>query len=319
MNEQKHWSQEQENTSTLGIRVLLGIFRLGGRALFHLSLWPVVVFFWLTVSRSRNASRAYLQQMARFTGTSAPFLGSLRHLMRFSDTILDKILAVSGSFGPQDLNVVNADEILNDARGGIIVTAHTGCVELCQAMSETQQARRHLHVLVHTVHAVRFNNLIRKINPQFAVNHIEVTSIGPQTAVELSSFIERGDWIVIVADRTPIGSSSTINISFLGKKAPFAAGPFILAHVLECPAWSMICTRETSPASRARYRVEFSKISEPRPVSRHERNAAIAEMAERWVKTLERALTASPLDWFNFFDFWHPAAPKAAIVHRKEH
>ena len=259
MNEQKHWSQEQENTSTLGIRVLLGIFRLGGRALFHLSLWPVVVFFWLTVSRSRNASRAYLQQMARFTGTSAPFLGSLRHLMRFSDTILDKILAVSGSFGPQDLNVVNADEILNDARGGIIVTAHTGCVELCQAMSETQQARRRLHVLVHTVHAVRFNNLIRKINPQFAVNHIEVTSIGPQTAVELSSFIERGDWIVIVADRTPIGSSSTINISFLGKKAPFAAGPFILAHVLECPAWSMICTRETSPASRARYRVEFSK------------------------------------------------------------
>ncbi len=319
MNEQKHWSQEQENTSTLGIRVLLGIFRLGGRALFHLSLWPVVVFFWLTVSRSRNASRAYLQQMARFTGTSAPFLGSLRHLMRFSDTILDKILAVSGSFGPQDLNVVNADEILNDARGGIIVTAHTGCVELCQVMSETQQARRRLHVLVHTVHAVRFNNLIRKINPQFAVNHIEVTSIGPQTAVELSSFIERGDWIVIVADRTPIGSSSTINISFLGKKAPFAAGPFILAHVLECPAWSMICTRETSPASRARYRVEFSKISEPRPVSRHERNAAIAEMAERWVKTLERALTASPLDWFNFFDFWHPAAPKAAIVHRKEH
>ena len=319
MNEQKHWSQEQENTSTLGIRVLLGIFRLGGRALFHLSLWPVVVFFWLTVSRSRNASRAYLQQMAGFTGTSAPFLGSLRHLMRFSDTILDKILAVSGSFGPQDLNVVNADEILNDARGGIIVTAHTGCVELCQAMSETQQARRRLHVLVHTVHAVRFNNLIRKINPQFAVNHIEVTSIGPQTAVELSSFIERGDWIVIVADRTPIGSSSTINISFLGKKAPFAAGPFILAHVLECPAWSMICTRETSPASRARYRVEFSKISEPRPVSRHERNAAIAEMAERWVKTLERALTASPLDWFNFFDFWHPAAPKAAIVHRKEH
>ena len=181
MNEQKHWSQEQENTSTLGIRVLLGIFRLGGRALFHLSLWPVVVFFWLTVSRSRNASRAYLQQMARFTGTSAPFLGSLRHLMRFSDTILDKILAVSGSFGPQDLNVVNADEILNDARGGIIVTAHTGCVELCQAMSETQQARRRLHVLVHTVHAVRFNNLIRKINPQFAVNLIEFTSICPQT------------------------------------------------------------------------------------------------------------------------------------------
>ena len=223
MTEQKHWSQQQETTSTLGIRVLLGIFRLGGRALFHLTLWPVVVFFWLTVARSRNASSAYLRQMARFTGTTVPFLGSLRHLMRFSDTILDKILAVSGSFGAQDLNVVNAEDILDDPRGGVIITAHTGCIELCQVISEGQRTGRTLHVLVHTVHAVRFNKLVRKINPQFAVNHIEVTSIGPQTAMELSDFIDRGDWIVIVADRTPIGSSSTIDISFLGRKAPFAS------------------------------------------------------------------------------------------------
>ena len=316
MTEQKHWSQQQETTSTLGIRVLLGIFRLGGRALFHLTLWPVVVFFWLTVARSRNASSAYLRQMARFTGTTVPFLGSLRHLMRFSDTILDKILAVSGSFGAQDLNVVNAEDILDDPRGGVIITAHTGCIELCQVISEGQRTGRTLHVLVHTVHAVRFNKLVRKINPQFAVNHIEVTSIGPQTAMELSDFIDRGDWIVIVADRTPIGSSSTIDISFLGRKAPFAAGPFILAHVLGCPAWSMICTRETSPLSKARYRVEFAKIAEPRPVNRRERNAAIAEIAELWVKTLEKALMDSPLDWFNFFDFWHPASIKDAPENR---
>lgn len=164
-------------------------------------------------------------------------------------------------------------------------------------------------MLVHTQHAVRFNAIIRKINPRFAVHHIEVTTIGPETAIELSEFIEKGDWIVIVADRTPIGSQSTITIPFLGRPAPFAEGPFILAYLLSAPVWSMICTREVDPASSARYRVVFEKIAEPARVPRSKRKAAIEAMAQRWVAALERAISASPLDWFNFFDFWSPAKP----------
>lgn len=40
----KHWSETQEKTNTAGISLLLTVFRLGGRTLFHLSLWPVIVF-----------------------------------------------------------------------------------------------------------------------------------------------------------------------------------------------------------------------------------------------------------------------------------
>lgn len=307
--DEKHWSQINESTSTLGIRFLLAVFRLGGRTLFHLTLWPVALFFWAFSARARRASSEYLAQMARFTSQRPPRLGSLAHILRFSDTILDKLLAVSGTFTPHDLRVEGGAEVLADPRGGVIVTAHTGCVELCQEISETQRIDRGLHVLVHTQHAVRFNAIIRKINPRFAVHHIEVTTIGPETAIELSEFIEKGDWIVIVADRTPIGSQSTITIPFLGRPAPFAEGPFILAYLLSAPVWSMICTREVNPASSARYRVVFEKIAEPARVPRSKRKAAIEAMAQRWVAALERAISASPLDWFNFFDFWSPAKP----------
>ena len=268
---EKHWSQINESTSTLGIRFLLAVFRLGGRTLFHLTLWPVALFFWAFSARARRASSEYLTQMARFTSQRPPRLGSLAHILRFSDTILDKLLAVSGTFTPHDLRVEGGAEVLADPRGGVIVTAHTGCVELCQEISETQRIDRGLHVLVHTQHAVRFNAIIRKINPRFAVHHIEVTTIGPETAIELSEFIEKGDWIVIVADRTPIGSQSTITIPFLGHPAPFAEGPFILAYLLSAPVWSMICTREVDPASSARYRVVFEKIAEPARVPRSKR------------------------------------------------
>lgn len=306
--DERHWSQMHETTSTLGIRILLAIFRFGGRALFHLTLWPVAFFFWATSDRARRASREYLAQMERFAGRRRPRLGTLAHILRFSDTILDKLLAVSGTFTSRDLRIVGGEAILSDPRGGVIVTAHTGCVELCQEISETQRTARGLHVLVHTAHAARFNAIIRKINPRFAVDHIEVTTIGPETAILLSEFIERGDWIVIVADRTPIGSESTIAIPFLGRPAPFAEGPFILAYLLGAPVWSMICTREVDPDSAARYRVVFEKISEPVKVPRSRRKAAVEAMARAWVEALERTIVDSPLDWFNFFDFWSPAA-----------
>ena len=44
---ERHWSETGEKTSTAGITVLLALFQLGGRTLFHLSLWPVIVFYWL--------------------------------------------------------------------------------------------------------------------------------------------------------------------------------------------------------------------------------------------------------------------------------
>lgn len=39
-------------------------------------------------------------------------------------------------------------------------------------------------------------------------------------------------------------------------------------------------------------------------------------MAQRWSNALATALIESPLDWFNFFDFWRPADSTRAAVGR---
>ena len=65
----KHWSETQEKTSTAGISILLAFFRIGGRTLFHLSLWPVIVFYWLASPAARRASTLYLTHVARTAGT----------------------------------------------------------------------------------------------------------------------------------------------------------------------------------------------------------------------------------------------------------
>lgn len=310
----KHWSEAGEKTSTAGIAVLLAAFRLGGRTLFHITLWPVIVFYWLACPEARAASRLYLTRMAQVKGEPRPGpFASLRHIWRFADTILDKLLAVSGFFKPSDLAVTGVEELLADPRGALIITAHTGCQELCQFIGQAELAgheqtrRREIYVLTHTAHAERFTRIIGRLNPSFAVHHMQVTDVGPQTAVQLSELLQAGHWVVIAADRTPIGSNTRVKVLFLGKEAPLAMGPFLLPVLLRCPAWSMICTRETNPASRARYRVQFARVHDAAPVSRAGRMQAVGRMAQAWTRNLEEALLKSPLDWFNFFDFWHPA------------
>lgn len=143
----KHWSETPEKTNTAGISFLLAVFRLGGRTLFHLSLWPVIVFYWLASPTARRASRLYLDHVARTKNEPRPgCLATLKHIWRFADTILDKLLAVSGFFTTKDLAVEGVSELLADSRGAIIITAHTGCQELCQFIGETWKKAKPLKI-----------------------------------------------------------------------------------------------------------------------------------------------------------------------------
>lgn len=61
MKNAKHWSEEEECTSPLGVRILYGLYRTLGRLPFwFVTVW-VVLWFRLTDRRARDTSMAYLQ------------------------------------------------------------------------------------------------------------------------------------------------------------------------------------------------------------------------------------------------------------------
>lgn len=61
----------------------------------------------------------------------------------------------------------------------------------------------------------------------------------------------------------------------------------------------MFCLRE-----RGRYRISFERFSERIELPRHEKDAALTELAERYAQRLEAYCLRDPLQWYNFFDFW---------------
>lgn len=307
-----HWATIGESTFGAGLWLLYQLHHWLGRWPFRLAVVPVVAWYWATQPRARAASREFLAAAAARAGRPAPGrFAPLRHLLSFADTLLDKLLAMSGHYRFQHLRFDGHEPVLQmlaERRGGLLVTAHVGCLELCQAGARRREDFR-LTILVHTRHAEQFNRLLRKLGPDAGVELIQVTEITPATAALLAERVARGEFVAMAGDRVPVvpTAGSTVTLPFLGRDAPFPIGPYVLAMLLQCPLYFMACVREG-----AGHRVRFRHLAERVELPRARRAQALAEHAARYVAALEATVLQAPFEWFNFFPFWdQPVAAPA--------
>lgn len=309
----QHWAQIGESTSVGGIAFLCAIDRWLGRAPFRACLYPVVLMHWLLNRTARRASLQYLARLhTRHRVFDAPpgLRQSLRHLATFAETLLDKLLATGGRY-PAGKVRMQRDVMLRQiasGQGGVIVTAHIGCLELCQALADDVPGFR-LTALVHTAHAQDFNRLLRRLNPDCRVELLQVTQLDAAMAMELGRRVAAGEFVAIAGDRVPVSSARSVRAEFLGQPAAFPIGPYVLASAIGCPMFAMACTHEGDG-----YRIAFEQFSERVVLPRNAREAALSEQAARFAHWLEEQVRAAPFDWFNFFPFWdqdsHDASPR---------
>ena len=298
-----HWAQLGESTSVAGITLLCWVYRWFGRWPFRLCVGPVVLCQWLLNRVGRRASLQYLQRLQAHTGVlgRAPHAGdSLRHFFWFAETLLDKILGLGGRY-PAAAVQLQRDLVLEKIarrEGGVLLTAHIGCLELCQTLAE-QVPGFQITVLVHTAHAERFNQLLRRMGPLASVELVQVSEVGPATAMVLGQRVAAGGFVAIVGDRIPVSGGRVARAEFLGHHAAFPVGGYVLAAALGCPVYTRSCLHEG-----AGYRVRFEHFSDRIVLPRGTREQALAAQAQRFAYWLEQQVTQSPLDWFNFFPFW---------------
>ena len=284
--------------------LLYQLHRFLGRWPFLLCLYPVVAYYWLTSPVARRSSLQYLRRMHAAHGlwpTAPGWRQSQQHFRVFAQVIMDKLLALTGRSRFERVTVTGRESLgamLEQGRGAVVVTAHMGCIELCQAIAERRSGLR-LNILVHTAHAQRFNRVLQRLAPDSGVQLLQVTEFNAATAMMLAERVARGELIAIAGDRVPVRESRVTQARFLGHEAAFPCGPYILAAVLECPLYFMGCVHEGEG-----YAVEFVPLAERVLLPRARREQALAEYAGLFAQQLERMLCKAPYDWFNFFPFW---------------
>lgn len=299
-----HWANLGESTCAAGIWFLYGVHAVVGRRVLRALLWPVVFFYALTQPRARAASLEYLGKMEAAYGVlgEAPRTRHwLRHLMSFAETLVDKLLATAGRYRWEALRVegqAQVDALVAQRRGALLVTAHVGCLELCQALA-ARLPQLKLTVLVHTKHAERFNRILRRLNPDNRVELLQVTEVNAATAVELERRVRAGEFVAIAGDRIPVASGRTATVPFLGAPADFPVGAYVLASLLACPLLLLGCVREG-----AGHTVRFELLAERVELPRATREQALQQWAALFAQRLEALLVRAPYDWFNFYPFW---------------
>ncbi len=303
----EHWAQQRERGSMLGIRLLLGLYRIGGRGLFRLFLYPVMLYFFLFSRRARQASLDFLRQahaQGAPTLTERPgWRHSFRHFLSFAESVLDKFGAWMGSLPTTEMVFVEDaqwQQLTQQGRGSLLIGSHLGNLEVPRAFVRSKRAGAVVTAIVFTEHAKKFNALLKEMQPDANFNLLEVTSIGPDTAIDLRERINRGEMLVIVGDRTPVHSSGrTVRVPFLGRTAEFSLGPYILAHLLECPVHLLFCVREGNL-----YREYLEPFADRISWTRATRNQVLEQCAARYAQILGQHACRAPYQWFNFFDFW---------------
>jgi len=297
MKPPRHWAAMGESTFVAGIWLFFFVHWLLGRTVFRLLLWPVVVVYWLARPELRAHSLGYLRRMQ----PDASWREGLAHVRLFAETMLDKLLAIAGRYPLARVKTRGGEAIHAQARtgqGAVLVTAHTGCLELCQALAE-QAPDLKVNVLVHTKHAESFNRILARLSPRRGVELIEVSELDMGLTLKLAERVAAGEFLAIAGDRVPVRGSKTVRISFLGGEADFPVGPYLIASLLGCPLFLMLSLHEGQG-----YALEFKLLADRIHLPRRAREAALAEHARCFADALAARLRRSPFDWFNFYAFW---------------
>ncbi|HVN91724.1 MAG TPA: glycosyltransferase [Candidatus Binataceae bacterium] len=299
-----HWSIMAERGALWGLKFLALCYRLAGRTGCMIAVIPVTLYFNLTNSSVRRSSREFLSRAFHAKGIDYQpgWFATFKHALAFARKTVDTFAAWLGGVSAQ--NVVAEDRsgltaLAQSGEGILLIVSHVGNIDISRALLD-DALRARIKVLVHTANAEKFARVLRTFRPDAMSETIQVSDVDPGTMFVLRDAIECGDWIATAADRTPVRGDQRVSVvPFLGKPAPFPQGPYILAHLLECPVYLMFCIEEDG-----RYRLYFEKFADRIDLPRRSREQALSQWAERFARRLEVYCLIDPFQWYNFFDFW---------------
>jgi predicted LPLAT superfamily acyltransferase len=289
-----------------GLRFMVSVYSILGRAVFNVVLAPVMVYFFLRRGSARRASMDYLRKVKRsyperFGNQSLCWL-SYRHFLSFGRSLLDKYLARVKK--PTDIEMDSAQEktllgYLSSGQGGLFIGSHFGNLEYSRGLH-----KRHpdmvMNILMYDQHAENFSALTEAAKSESRLTIFQVTEIDFELALVLKEKVKRGEWVVIAGDRVPVGEGKRVcTATFFGDKANLPVGPYVLANLLRCPVYLLHCFQVED-----HHHVGVEFFAQEFRSERKNRQEAYEGAAQKFALALEKQVARFPLQWFNFFDFW---------------
>jgi len=271
-------------------------------------LWGIAIYFQLFHRAVTRGSRQYLERIwaspagRKSLGRKPGALTVLRHIHSFAVSLYDRMVVWGGALDSYQVDHDGSEKIFDLAehgRGALLLGAHLGSFEMLWFLSHEYDLK--VNVVVYHQNAQRVNQFFDAISPGVHVRAIGLDPTSVRAAFEIKACIDRGEFVVILADRVGPGPGVRVaNATFLGKSARFPMGPFLLAGALGCPVLMALCVR----TGMGRYQTVLRPLRDAGRVGRSEREKRAQELMGQYVSVLETYCERYPLEWFNYFEFW---------------
>ncbi len=301
-----HWSEDQERSSAVALRVMAAVAVGLGRSAARVLLVPIAGYFLLFAPGPRRNSARFLE---RALGRAPTWGERFKHIHTFACVVLDRLYFVRGQMGRFEMHLHGTEHVdaQLDAGGGVfLLGAHLGSFEALHAVGEGRPDMK-VAMVMYPDNARKIHAVLRSVAPQFDLGIIAIGRPGSTLAIR--EWLAGNGLVGLLGDRFlpgQAGTAGTVQLPFLGRDAPFADGPLRLAQVLRQRVLFMVALYHGGK----RYEVHFEPLCDfSQPVAdAAERARQLHDALSRYAQRLEALARAAPFNWFNFHDFWHEDA-----------
>jgi predicted LPLAT superfamily acyltransferase len=295
VEDKPEWMQRKERGSVFLLQLMTRISLFFGRRTSRILVYAIALYFLITVSAARKASRGYLNRALQRPAT---WVDLYRHILSFATTIHDRFYLLNDQADLFDIKVFGAESISahqDNHLGVLMFGAHMGSFEVL--LSHGRDKRFNFCIAMYPENARQLNHTLASINPQAITGIVALGRIDSMLTIHHK--LEIGAAVGILADRAS-GPDQYLSLPFLGSPARFPTGPFRLAAMLGRPVYFMAGMYRGGN----RYELHFKQLADFAKVPRCERDEVVRETLKKYVTALEGHCRAAPYNWFNFFEFW---------------
>ena len=190
--------------------------------------------------------------------------------------------------------------LLAGGKGLLLLGAHLGSFEVIRALGRKHTDLR-VAMLMHQDNAQKINAMLAAINPDAVQDIIGLGHI--DSMLQVRERLDGGGVVGMLADRT-FGNDALVPVQILGDNANLPSGAFRMAAVLRRPVLFMTALY----LGGNRYAIHFDTLADFSALAPGQRDAALHAAITRYAALLDQYCRKAPYNWFNFFDFWQPAA-----------
>lgn len=288
--------QGQSKGTPLGYRIVISVCSTLGVLSAYALLRFIAGYYFLFSWNSSAPIYAYFSKRHGY-GKIKSLIKLYRNYYVFAQTLLDKIIItanIKDKFTFHFDGVENLHRIVQEGKGGILISAHVGNWEAAGHLLE------HLNTKINIVMFDGEHERIKKYlntvtgnrNFQVIVVKDDISHIYP-----ISEALQKNEIVCMHADRFLEGNKTKKQL-FLGKEAEFPIGPFALASTFKVPVSFVFAFKE----SATHYHL-FGSIPLISPSA--SKSASVDFFLTSFVNQLEEMVKRYPEQWFNYYDFWH--------------